>query len=123
MKTKVNIWVTLVGMLIGAISYWRVPYAEINFLDIQIWLLVGSGALIGSLFSTLYFNQKPSKVGLLITLGVILAVIIRIIYDVTFWDSTSHNLAPFEVIFGGLQSLPMAFVGAYLAKIFRRFKA
>lgn len=122
MKTKVKIWVTLVGILIGAISYWRIPYSEINLLEINIWLFVGSGTLIGSLFSTLFFNQKPWKVGLLITLGVILAVIIRIIYDLTFWDSTSHNLAPFEVIFGGLQSLPMAFVGAYLAKIIQNFK-
>jgi hypothetical protein len=122
MKTKVKIWVTLVGILIGAISYWRIPYGEVNLLEIQIWLLVGSGTLIGSLFSTLYFNQKPSKIGLLITLGVVLSVIIRIIYDVTFWDSTSHNLAPFEVIFSVLQSLPMAFIGAYLAKIIQKFK-
>jgi len=122
MKTKAKIWVTLVGMLIGAISYWRIPYAEMNLLEINIWLFVGSGTLIGALFSTLLFNQKPWKVGLLITLGVILSVIIRIIYDVTFWDSTSHNLAPFELIFGGLQSLPMAFVGAYLAKFIRTFK-
>ena len=121
-ENKMKIWVTLIGILIGAISYWRVPYNDVNFLDIQLWVLVGSGTLIGSLFSTLYFNQKPSKIGLLITLGVILSVIIRIIYDITFWDSTSHNLAPFEVVFSVLQSLPMAFVGAYLAKTIQKFK-
>ena len=122
MKTKVTIWVTLVGLLIGAISYWRVPYNEMNFLDIKIWVLVGSGGLIGSLFSTLYFNQKPAKTGLLITLGVVLSVIIRIIYEVTFFDSTSHNLAPFEIVFSGIQSLPMAFAGAYLAKLIQKLK-
>ena len=116
MKKKVNIWITLVGMLIGSISYWRIPYDELNLLQINIWLFVGSGTLIGSLFSTLFFNQNPRKVGLLITLGVILAVSIRIFYDVTFWDSTSHNLAPFEIVFSGLQSLPTALIGAYLAK-------
>ena len=110
------------GILIGASSYWWIPYDKMNFLDIHLWLLVGSATLIGSLFSTLYFNQKPWKVGLLITLGVILAVIIRIIYDTIFWDSTSHNLAPFEVIFSALQSFPMAFVGAYLAKIIQKLK-
>ena len=120
MKTKVNIWIILVGILIGAISYWRIPYDEVNLLGIQIWLFVGSGTLIGSLLSMLYFKKKPWQVGLLITLGVIIAVIIRIIYDILFWDSTSHNLAPFEVIFSGLQSLPMAFVGAYLAKIIQK---
>jgi len=122
MKANVKIWVTLVGILIGAISYWRIPYVEINLLEINIWLFVGSGTLIGAFFLTLFFDQKPWKVGLLITLGVILAIIIRIIYDITFWDSTSHNIAPFEVILGGLQSLPMAFVGGYLAKIIQKFK-
>jgi hypothetical protein len=122
MKRKVKFWVILVGLLIGAISYWRIPYNEVNLLEIQIWLLVGSATLIGSLLSNLYFKQKPSLVGILITLGVLLAIIIRIIYDVTFWDRTSHNLAPFEVILGGLQSFPMAFTGAYLAKIIQGIK-
>lgn len=62
------------------------------------------------------------KVGLLITFGVVLVLIIRIIYDLIFWDSTSYNLAPFEVIFGGLQSLPMAFFGAYLKKVIQNLK-
>ena len=120
MKKKNNSWIIVVGILIGAISYWRIPYEEMNLLDIQLWLLVGLGTLIGSLLLTLYFNQKPSKVALLITFGVVLSVIIRIIYDVTFWDSTSHNLAPFEVVIGGFQSFPMAFLGAYIAKIIKK---
>ena len=62
------------------------------------------------------------KVGLLITSGVIVVLIIRIIYGLTFWYSTSYNLSLFEVIFGGLQSLPMAFVGAYLTKVIQNFK-
>lgn len=122
MRNKANIWITLVGILVGAISYWRIPYSEMNFLEINLWLFVGSGALIGALFSTLSFRQKPWKVGLFIMLGVILSLIIRIIFDITFWDSTSHNLAPFEVIFGGFQSFPMAFVGAYVAKFIQTFK-
>ena len=65
MKKKVNIWIILVGMLIGSISYWRIPYDELNLFQINIWLFVGSGTLIGSLFSTLFFNQNPRKVGLL----------------------------------------------------------
>ena len=122
MKTKVKIWVTLVGLLIGAVSYWRIPYAEMNYSEIGLWLSVGSGALIGSLLSNLILNQNPWRVALLITLGVVLAIVIRIIYDTTFWDSTSHNLAPFEVGYGGLQSLPMTFFGAYLAKLIHKFK-
>jgi hypothetical protein len=122
MKNRINIWIILTGILVGAISYWRIPYAEMHLLGINMWVFLGSGTLIGSILSTLLFNQKPWKIGLLITFGVILSIIIRIIYDVTFWDSTSHNLAPFEVIIGGLQSLPMAFVGAYLSKFIQTVK-
>jgi len=121
MKTKVVLSITLVGLLIGAVSYWRIPYDDMNLLEIKMWIFVGSGTLIGSVFSTLFFKQKPWEVALLIILGVLLSVIIRIIYEVTFWDATSHNLAPFEVIISGFQSLPMAFVGAYLAKYIQKF--
>lgn len=119
MKTKSNIWLTLLGLVIGAISYWRIPYNEMNLLEIKLWFIVGSGTLIGSFISTIYSNQKPSKIGLLITLGVILSTVIRIVYDSVFWDTTSHNLAPLEIIFTGFQSLPMAFSGAYLAKLIK----
>ena len=93
-----------------------------TLLEMNIWIFVGSGTLIGSLILTLILNKKPWIIGLLITLGIILSIIIRIIYDTLFWDSTSHNLAPFEVIIGGLQSLPTALLGAYLAKGFKKLK-
>jgi hypothetical protein len=117
MKKKIKMVIILVGILIGAISYWRIPYADLDYSYINIWLFVGAGSFFGSFFSTLFFREKPWQVALFITLGVVLAVLIRIVYDVTFWDSTSHNLAPFEMVYSVLQALPMAMVGAYGAKI------
>jgi uncharacterized membrane protein YfcA len=122
MKKKIKMGIMLVGTLIGAISYWRIPYAELDFSDIKLWLFVGVGTLIGSFFSTLFFRQNPWQVALFITLGVVLAVLIRIIYDVTFWDSKSHNLAPFEMVYSVLQAWPMALVGAYAAMVLQKLK-
>ena len=120
MKPKAKLLVTLVGVLVGASSYWPIPYEELDYLAIKIWGIVGLGSLIASYFSTVLIKQKSAQTALLITIGVILSVIIRILYDITFWDSTSHNLAPFEILFSGLQSLPMAYVGAYLAKVIQK---
>lgn len=122
MKNIIKMKIILVGILTGAISYWRIPYADLDYTDIKLWLFVGSGTLIGSFFSTLFFLKKPWQVALFITLGVALAVLIRIIYDVAFWDSKSHNPAPFEVIYCFIQALPMAMVGAYAAMGIQKFK-
>ena len=116
MKTKVNIWVTLIGLLIGALLYWQTPYNEMNLLDLNMWLLAGASSLIGALLSTLIFNEKSWRMVLFITLGVVIAILIRIIYETIVIDSTSHNLAPFELIFGALQTFPMAFFGVYLGR-------
>ena len=115
MKYIFAILVVLLGIGIGAISYWRIPYEELNVLELNLWLIVGGGSLIGALCSTLLFKLKPLKIGLLLTLGVVLSVIFRIIYDLTVKDPSSHNLAPLEIIFSVLQSLPFAFAGSYIA--------
>jgi hypothetical protein len=43
------------------------------------------------------------------------AVAARIFYDVTFWDKTSHNLFPFELILYTIIIIPSAFTGSFLA--------
>ena len=122
MKNKANLWVALTGLLVGAISYWPVPYSEMNLLGLYPWLLASSAALAGALLFTLFLNQKPWKIALSMTLGVVLAILIRIIYDTSFWDPTSHNLAPFELMIVGLQTLPATFAGAYLGLLFKKLK-
>ncbi len=122
MKTGTTLWVILTGLLVGAACYWPVPYAEINLLELYPWLLASSAALAGALLFTMFLSQKPWKIALSMTLGVVLAILIRIIYDTTFRDATSHNLAPFELIIVGLQTLPAAFAGAYLGLLFKKLK-
>lgn len=120
MKKKGKLWTIIAGIFIGGLTYWRIPYAEMNMIDLNYWLLIGVGAIIGACLSTIFFHQKPFSAGLFITLGVVLSVLFRIIYDTVFWDASSHSLAGIEVVIACLQSLPPALIGAYAGVIFKK---
>lgn len=117
MKNKIRIGITLVGLVIGGIAYW---YGEIGIPgSVLTWSL---GTFLGSLLLMFFVNEKPPKIALLVSLGVALAVLLRIIYDTIFVDSTSHNLAPFEIIICGIITIPSAFVGVYLGLLIKKFR-
>jgi len=120
MKTKITILLILIGILIGAISYWFQPYNQLNVFGVHTRLIWSLGAFFGSLLLYILVDEKPFKIALLISLGVMLAIIFRIIYDTIFWDSTSHNLAPFEVIVCGMVTIPSAFAGSYLVVLIKK---
>jgi uncharacterized membrane protein YccC len=113
-KIRIRIGITLVGLIIGGIACWFQPYDQNTVLGINMWLIMSMGAFIASFLLMLFVNEKPPKIALLVSLGVVLAVLARIIYDTTFYDSTSHNMAPFEIIICGIVTIPSAFVGVYL---------
>jgi uncharacterized membrane protein YccC len=121
MKNKAVIGVTLVGIIIGGLAYWFQAYGQMTVLGIHMWLIMSIGAFLGSLLLMLFRNDKPPIIALLVILGVVLAVIARIIYDTIFWDATSHNLAPFEIILCGSITTPSAFAGAYLGLLIKKF--
>lgn len=112
-KNKIRICITLAGLIIGGIAYWFQPYNHDTVLGINMYLIMTVGAFFASLFLMLFGNEKPSKIALLVSLGVLLAVLARIIYDTTFVDPTSHNLAPFEIIICGIITIPSAFAGTF----------
>ncbi len=122
MKIKAGIVTTLTGAIIGGMAYWFQPYNQSTVLGINIWLIIGIGAFIASFLLQLFVNEKPAKIALLVSLGVALAVLARIVYDVTFRDSTSHNLAPFEIIICGIVTVPSAFIGVYPAFLIKKYK-
>ena len=122
MKIKEGIVTTLTGVIIGGIAYWFQPYNQSTVLGINIWLIISVGAFVSSFLLQLFVNEKPAKIALLVSLGVALAVLARIIFDVTFRDATSHNLAPFEIIICGIVTVPSAFVGVFLAHLIKKLK-
>jgi hypothetical protein len=120
MKNKVEFGITLVGLIIGEMSFWVENYFQSDVPVIfLIWSIV---AFFGSLFLKFFVNEKPPKIAFLVSLGIVLSVLLRIIYDITFVDSTSHNLAPFEIIICGFITIPSAFVGVYLGLLIKKFK-
>jgi len=115
-----KVGLTLVGLIIGVIAYWLEPYVQTDIPgSFFIWSV---SAFLGSLLLMLFVNEKPPKIALLVSLGIALAVLLRIIYDTTFVDSTSHNLAPLEIIICGIITIPSAFAGAYLGLLIKKFK-
>jgi hypothetical protein len=115
MKNKESLWIIIIGMVIGGISYWFNDYNVMNISGISIYLIMSAGSLFGAMLIAFKLNVKPLKCARLISFGVILSVLIRILFDTTFVDSTSHNLAPFEIIIAAAIAFPCAIIGAYLA--------
>jgi len=65
----------------------------------------------------------PSKIALLVFLGVVLAVYVRIHFDMdSFGEYDSHNLLPIEFIAFAIYTIPSAFAGAYLGLLIKKFK-
>ena len=119
MKNKIEYQIILVGLIAGGISYWFNPYNRPLF-GISIFTIMVISTFIGSFFLTILLIEKPYKIALLATLGVILAVIARIIFD-GIMDPTSHNLAPFEIIICGSITIISTLVGAYFALLIKKF--
>ena len=122
MKSKTIILIIIVGLIIGGISYWFQPYNHpTTIFGINIYFIWSIGTFLGALFLMIIFKKMPVQISLFLTLGVVIAVLLRIIYDTTFWDSTSHNLAGIEIIICGLITAPCAFAGSFLVSIFILF--
>jgi uncharacterized membrane protein YfcA len=115
-----NLHPLLAGLLIGALAYWFQPYNQTTVLGLNMWLIMAIGAFLASALLIRYLYQKPPKIAMRVTLGVLLAILARIIYDTTLWDPTSHNLAPLEIIIAGIATLPCAFAGAYLGGFIKK---
>jgi hypothetical protein len=123
LKRPSNISAILSGLIIGAITHWFQPYNQSEIFGVHIYYCVGVAAFMVGLIIVLSRNVSPIQVALYISLGLVFAILGRIIYDTTFWDSTSHNLAPFEIMGGGGVGLISALIGGYLAvaiKIMRK---
>ena len=60
MKAKVKIWIIIVGLIIGGISYWFQPYNQTTVLGIHIYLILSVGAFLGALFPGKSISRRVS---------------------------------------------------------------
>jgi uncharacterized membrane protein YjfL (UPF0719 family) len=90
-----------------------------NIFGIPYLLILTVVIFIGSLLLMILINGTLTRVAISVSSGVIAVIILRIAFDLLFWDSTSHNLAPFEIIIKGAVAVPCAFAGAYLGTLIK----
>jgi uncharacterized membrane protein YeaQ/YmgE (transglycosylase-associated protein family) len=117
-KIRIRIGITLVGLLIGAITDWFYPHGGLPDFVLP-WSI---GAFFASFLLKLFVDEKPPIIALLVSLGVALAVLARLIYDTTFVDPTSHQFGPFEIIICGIITIPCAFAGVYLGLLYKNVR-
>jgi len=108
------------GLICGAISYWFQPYNERKVLGIALFLLLGLLTFVASLPAVFVTRGVWFQIPLFLCAGVIISVMGRILYDVTFVDKTHHNLWPFEVLFVLGIILPASFVGVFMASLLKK---
>lgn len=114
MKNYLKLSPLLIGLVIGAITYWFQPYNQTELAGMSLWLILGALAFMAALIYSFLNEPKALRLAFFLSLGVLLGNLIRIIYDIQFWDPSSHNLAPFELILAFVCSFPSALIGAYI---------
>lgn len=112
-----KIIILLTGLIVGIISYCFVTYNHYFIMGIHIYLLMSLGSFFGTFILKALLIEKPSIISIWLYLGAMTAIMGRIIYDISFWDKTSHNLFPFELILYTLIISPSAFLGSFLANL------
>jgi len=122
-KKKIIILIMLIGIISGVLPYWFNAYNNqsmvLGFPSVVFALIfMGTGAFLGSLILTLRLNEKHWKIALLINAGVIIGIMCGV-----FTDEESHTLFPFEIIMALFWTIPSAFIGSYLAQIFKYIKS
>ena len=103
----------LVGFVLGAILYWLNPYDGYTILGVNQFRLMGIvGALSGSLACIRFRKSDVFAITSRLYYGYILAVGLRIVADMLFLESASHNLLPLELIWVSvLFFFPATFAG------------
>ena len=113
MIKKSNVVVLLLGFLVGAIGYWMADFSKDRALFESVYYINATGAFLATLIAGIFRKKQPSWNALMVTFGVVLGMLSRIVVDILF-DPTSHNLFPFELMIGLVIVLPACFFGAYL---------
>jgi hypothetical protein len=113
MRKKSNLFVLLLGFLIGALGYWTADFSEERALYESVYYIKAPGAFLAVLIAGVFRKNQPSWNALMVSFGVMLGMLSRILVDILL-DPTSHNLFPFELMIGLVIVLPVCFVGAYL---------
>jgi hypothetical protein len=119
---KNQLIVILLGLLYAAITCWPVLYFDLKMVSSTFFLIWFSGALVIGCLSVVLFRNEGLRSAVFVTIGFVLAVVLRIIYD-SIGDFSSHNLAGIEVVLAVLYAFPGALVGAIMGIVIQKKNA
>ena len=117
MKTRLFPFIILITFLVTGIFIWFSSYHNHNN-DFTIPLLL---TVFFALAFSILTELQLRKIVLATMIGVIIALIIKIIIDLRF-DPTSHNLFPFEIVIGSFIISIGSLIGAAIGFIYRKFR-
>jgi hypothetical protein len=109
----------LVGTVVAGLSYWSVPYDQLNADDVAGPLLaLGLVPVILLRASGIAPFLLTVAAGAAVAVGV---VAVRVAVDVST-DPTSHNLWPFEIVIAGMIGLVAGLVAAAVGELLLRLR-
>ena len=114
---KIFAFIVLITVVVTGIFIWFSSDHNHNNDATIPFVLSASFALAFSILTELQLR----KIVLATMIGVIIALIIKIIIDLQF-DPTSHNLFPFEILIDLIFILIASLIGAGIGFIYRRFR-
>jgi hypothetical protein len=116
MIKKPDLLILFLGLLIGAIGYWTTDFSEEKALYESVFYFKAPGSFLVVLLAGFLRKNQPAWNALLVSFGVMLGMLTRILSDMVI-DPSSHNLFPFELLIGFVIVLPVSFLGAFLIHI------
>ena len=117
MKTRLFAFIVLITVVVTGIFIWFSSYHNHNN-DFTIPFVL---SVLFALTFTILTELQIKKIVFATTIGVIIALIIKIIIDWQF-DPTSHNLFPFEILIDLIIISIASLIGAAIGFIYRKFR-
>jgi len=107
------------AFLIAALTYWTVPYKDLGLMENGSALRWAFYAAVLSLISHFGHKHLSGRVAIWITMGFVVAVILRIVFDILN-ESSIHHLWFFELVLTvGVTFIP-AFVMGLVFKVVQK---
>jgi energy-converting hydrogenase Eha subunit A len=118
MVKTINVkWLLLISVLTTGAPIWFLSYG--TFVNTKIIWLSGALTLLLALLFCLITKEQNKRIFFTTAIGFITATIIKIIIDIIY-DSTNHNLLPFEVIYYAIIAFLAATIGVGLGFMIKK---
>ena len=117
MKTRLFAFIVLITVVVTGIFIWFSSIHNHNN-DFTVPFIL---SVLSTLSFSILTELQIKKIVFATTIGIMIALIIKIIIDTQF-DPTSHNLFPFEIMIDLIFISIASLIGAAIGFIYRKFR-